>query len=77
MRLTRPTLATPLVITAEAERDVVKDTLNNELRADPNSLAGLEHLCLGQTLTLPQSFGYVSVFPISPRKCGTKIDAHL
>ena len=59
MRLTRPTFATPLVVTSDpASRDLPKDTLNAQLRSDSNSLQGMEELCIGQTLVLPQSFGY-------------------
>ena len=59
MRLTRPTFAMPLVVTSDpASRDLPKDTLNAQLRSDSNSLQGMEELCIGQTLVLPQSFGY-------------------
>jgi hypothetical protein len=58
MRLTRPTFATPLVVTSsDPKRDLLRSTLDDDLRADVNALAGLHELCLGQTLVLPQSFG--------------------
>jgi len=60
MRLTRPTFAMPLVVTSDpSSRDLPKDTLNAQLRRDANSLQGLEELCIGQTLVLPQSFGNI------------------
>lgn len=59
MRLTRPTLAAPLVVTADPKLDLLRDSLDSELRADAASLRGLEELALGQTLVLPQSFGNI------------------
>ena len=60
MRLTRPTFATPLVVTSDPEgKDLLKTALNNDLAKDVNALRGMEELCLGQTLVLPQSVGYV------------------
>ena len=56
MRLTRPTFATPLVVTSEST-DLLKTALTTDLTKDVNALRGLEELCLGQTLVLPQSFG--------------------
>ena len=57
MRLTRPTFSTPLVLPSDPQRDLLKDSLAKELEADVTALKGLENLCLGQTLILPQSFG--------------------
>lgn len=58
MRLTRPTFATPLVVTSDPEgTDLLKSALTTDLTKDVNALRGLEELCLGQTLVLPQSFG--------------------
>ncbi|TRY74878.1 hypothetical protein TCAL_06396 [Tigriopus californicus] len=59
MRLTRPTLATPIVITNDPDRDMLKDTMNQDLAQDPNALSGLTSLALGQSLVLPQSFGSI------------------
>ncbi len=59
MRLTRPTLATPLVVTADPRTDLLRDSLNAELRCEATALRGAEELCLGQTLVLPQSFGNI------------------
>ena len=50
-------MATPLVVTSEPKTDLLKDALINDLKNDVNALRGLEELCLGQTLILPQSFG--------------------
>ncbi len=57
MRLTRPTVATPLVVTCDPKADLLRDALNADLRNDATSLSGMEELCLGQALVLPQSFG--------------------
>lgn len=59
MRLTRPTLATPIVITNDPDRDMLKDTLEKDLEQDPNALQGLPALAMGQALVLPQSFGSI------------------
>ena len=57
MRLTRPTLASPIVVTCDAT-DLPGNTLNNELKNDCTALQGMETLCVGQFMVLPQSFGY-------------------
>jgi hypothetical protein len=59
MRLTRPTFGVPLVVTSDPLRDLPKTSLNAELRKDANALHGMEELCIGQTLVLPQSFGNI------------------
>lgn len=57
MRLTRPTLASPVVVTCDSI-DLPGNTLNNELKNDCTSLQGMETLAIGQFMVLPQSFGY-------------------
>ena len=57
MRLTRPTFSTPLVLPCDPQRDLLKDSVSKELQSDVTALSGMEDLCLGQTLILPQSFG--------------------
>eukprot|EP00095_Tigriopus_kingsejongensis_P005454 maker-scaffold224_size251237-snap-gene-1.50 protein:Tk05454 transcript:maker-scaffold224_size251237-snap-gene-1.50-mRNA-1 annotation:"hypothetical protein L798_11742" len=59
MRLTRPTLATPLVIAHSPDRDLLKDCLEQDLAADPNALQALPALAMGQAIVLPQSFGNI------------------
>lgn len=59
MRLTRPTLASPMVVTCDST-DLPGNTLNNELKNDCTALQGIEALAIGQFMVLPQSFGYVS-----------------
>jgi len=59
MRLTRPTLASPVVVTCDST-DLPGNTLNNELKNDCTTLQGMEALAIGQFMVLPQSFGYVS-----------------
>ena len=74
MRLTRPTFAMPLVVTSDpSSRDLPKDTLNAQLRRDANSLQGMEELCIGQTLVLPQSFGYASLLVHLPFNDETEV----
>lgn len=58
MRLTRPMLASPVVITCDST-DLPGNTLNNELKNDCTALQGMETLAVGQFMVLPQSFGYV------------------
>lgn len=58
MRLTRPTLASPVVVTCDST-DLPGNTLNNELKSDCTALQGMETLAVGQFMVLPQSFGYV------------------
>lgn len=59
MRLTRPTIASPTVVTCDST-DLPGNTLNNELKNDCTALQGMEALAVGQFMVLPQSFGYVS-----------------
>ncbi|XP_045461336.1 trafficking protein particle complex subunit 13 [Harmonia axyridis] len=54
MRLTRPTLTSPLPITCES-KDLPGNLFNNALQTDPTSVDGAETLCCGQFLLLPQS----------------------
>lgn len=54
MRLTRPTLASPLPITCDA-KDLPGNLLNMALQQDPTAVKGAETLCAGQFLLLPQS----------------------
>lgn len=58
MRLTRPTLASPLVVTCDST-DLPGNTLNNELKNDCTALQGMESLAVGQFMVLPQSFGNI------------------
>ncbi|XP_006622195.1 trafficking protein particle complex subunit 13 [Apis dorsata] len=58
MRLTRPMLASPVVVTCDST-DLPGNTLNNELKNDCTALQGMETLAVGQFMVLPQSFGYV------------------
>lgn len=53
MRLTRPTLASPIPVTCDS-KDLPGNLLNNALQQDPLSVEGTETLCLGQFLLLPQ-----------------------
>lgn len=57
MRLTRPTLANPTIVTCDPT-DLPQNTLNNELKNDCTALKGLETLSIGEFMILPQSFGY-------------------
>ncbi|KAI4498088.1 hypothetical protein M0802_006912 [Mischocyttarus mexicanus] len=58
MRLTRPTLASPIVVTCDST-DLPGNTLNNELKNDCTALQGMETLAIGQFMVLPQSFGNI------------------
>ncbi|XP_076675470.1 trafficking protein particle complex subunit 13 isoform X2 [Andrena cerasifolii] len=58
MRLTRPTLASPVVVTCDST-DLPGNTLNNELKSDCTALQGMETLAVGQFMVLPQSFGNI------------------
>lgn len=58
MRLTRPTLASPIIVSCDST-DLPGNTLNNELKNDNTSLQGMETLAVGQFMMLPQSFGYI------------------
>lgn len=54
MRLTRPTLASPLPITCDS-KDLPGNLLNNALQKDPTAVQGAETISIGQFLLLPQS----------------------
>lgn len=54
MRLTRPTLASPLPVTCDG-KDLPGNLLNLALQQDPTAVQGLETITLGQFLLLPQS----------------------
>ena len=56
MRLTRPTLTNPIVVTCDST-DLPGNTLNVDLKNDCTALQGMETLSVGQFLVLPQSFG--------------------
>lgn len=56
MRLTRPTLANPTVVTCDST-DLPGNTLNQELKGDATALQGMDTLAVGQFMVLPQSFG--------------------
>ncbi|KAK6630139.1 hypothetical protein RUM44_005690 [Polyplax serrata] len=58
MRLTKPTLSSPIIITNEI-KDLPEDILNNELRKDITSVHESETLAVGQFLLTPQSFGNI------------------
>lgn len=58
MRLTRPTLASPLIVTSES-KDLPANLLNNELKQDVTAAQGVETIGKGQFLLLPQSFGNI------------------
>ncbi|XP_046629447.1 trafficking protein particle complex subunit 13 [Neodiprion virginianus] len=58
MRLTRPTLASPVIVSCDST-DLPGNTLNNELKNDNTSLQGMETLAVGQFMMLPQSFGNI------------------
>ncbi|XP_066142816.1 trafficking protein particle complex subunit 13 [Euwallacea fornicatus] len=54
MRLTRPTLASPLPITCDS-KDLPGNLLNNALQQTPTAVPGSETLAIGQFLLLPQN----------------------
>lgn len=54
MRLTRPTLASPLPVTCDS-KDLPGNLLNNALQQDPTVVPGSETIAIGQFLLLPQS----------------------
>ncbi|PSN39245.1 Trafficking protein particle complex subunit 13 [Blattella germanica] len=58
MRLTRPTLCSPVVVTSDS-KDLPGNLLNNDLKNDITSVPGIETLSAGQFLLLPQSFGNI------------------
>ncbi|CAH1183007.1 unnamed protein product [Ceutorhynchus assimilis] len=54
MRLTRPTLASPLPVTCDS-KDLPGNLLNNSLQQDPTAVPGSETIAIGQFLLLPQN----------------------
>lgn len=58
MRLTKPALVYPQIITCDS-KDIPGNILNNYLKDDAASVAELETLAVGQFLLLPQSFGNI------------------
>lgn len=56
MRLTRPTLASPVIVQTEST-DLPGMILNNQLINDITAVPGAESFAGGQFLLLPQSFG--------------------
>lgn len=56
MRLTRPTLSSPVVVTCEM-KDLPGHLLNACLKSDITSISSAETLSVGQFLFVPQSFG--------------------
>lgn len=56
MRLTRPMLASPVVVTCDST-DLPGNTLNVDLKNDCTTLQGMETVAVGQFMILPQSFG--------------------
>nr|CAD7392996.1 unnamed protein product [Timema cristinae] len=62
MRLTRPTLSSPLVVTTDS-KDLPGNLLNIDLKQDITAVSGAETLTAGQFLLLPQSFGIASYYP--------------
>lgn len=58
MRLTRPTLCSPIIVTNDS-KDLPGNLLNSDLKHDITSVSGIETLAAGQFLLLPQSFGNI------------------
>lgn len=58
MRLTRPTLVNPLVITSEA-KDLPNTLFSQILENDVAAVRGTETIAAGQFMLLPQSFGNI------------------
>ncbi|XP_026471080.1 trafficking protein particle complex subunit 13 [Ctenocephalides felis] len=58
MRLTRPTLVTPPIITCDM-RDIPRRIFNQDLEQNVITVCGSETLQVGQFLLLPQSFGNI------------------
>jgi hypothetical protein len=58
MRLTRPTLASSVVLPAfDPARDLVRNAMEASTEGDANALHGMPDLGVGHALLLPQSFG--------------------
>lgn len=58
MRLTRPTLVNPHVITSE-QKDLPNTLFTQLLEKDVTAVRGAESLAAGQFMLLPQSFGNI------------------
>ncbi|XP_065206619.1 trafficking protein particle complex subunit 13 [Planococcus citri] len=58
MRLTRPTLSPPVIVTCET-KDLPGHLFNTNLKNDITSVSGGESLAVGQFLLVPQSFGSI------------------
>ncbi|KAL0278147.1 UNVERIFIED_CONTAM: hypothetical protein PYX00_000053 [Menopon gallinae] len=58
MRLTKPTIGSPIIVTNEP-KDLLEDILNSELKNDIASVSGTETIAAGQFLITPQSFGQI------------------
>lgn len=58
MRLTRPTLVNPQVITSEP-KDLPGTLFTQKLQNDVTAVRGSESLAAGQFMLLPQSFGNI------------------
>jgi len=58
MRLTRPTLCSPTIVTNEVQ-DLPAEFLNADLKQDPASDPDFETLASGQLMMIPQSFGNI------------------
>ncbi|CAK1580271.1 unnamed protein product [Parnassius mnemosyne] len=58
MRLTKPALVSPKIVTCDF-RDLPGNILNNFLKDDATSVVQMETLAAGQFLLLPQSFGNI------------------
>lgn len=58
MRLTKPALVSPRIVTCDS-KDLPGNILNNYLKDDATSVTQMETLTAGQFLLLPQSFGNI------------------
>lgn len=58
MRLTRPTLVNPQVITSE-QKDLPQTLFTQILKNDVTAVQGTETISAGQFMLLPQSFGNI------------------
>ncbi|XP_063825574.1 LOW QUALITY PROTEIN: trafficking protein particle complex subunit 13 [Ostrinia nubilalis] len=58
MRLTKPALISPKIVTCDS-KDLPGNILNNYLKEDATSVTQMETLAAGQFLLLPQSFGNI------------------
>lgn len=58
MRLTKPALVSPKIVTCDS-KDLPGNILNNYLKDDATSVTQMETLAAGQFLLLPQSFGNI------------------